>query len=62
LELASKWEAKKQVMEERLKVLALQVQDKRKIIQASQEKLREYDTCEPGKANPSNPKESNLDG
>ena len=48
LERIKKWEEKIAVFEERIKVLELQIQDKRKVVQRAQEKLREYETTEPG--------------
>jgi len=48
LDMIRRWEQKKEVLDERIKVLELQIQDRRKVVQTAQEKLREYDTCEPG--------------
>ena len=48
LEMIKKWERRKTELDERIKVLELQIVDRRKVIQKAQEKLREYETCEPG--------------
>ena len=42
------WERKKTELNERIKVLELQISDRRKVIQTAQEKLREYEDCKPG--------------
>ena len=46
-----KIEEKKDTLEERIKTLELQIQDKRKIIQTAQEKLRAFEDCVPGMNN-----------
>ena len=48
LEMMKRWELKKIELDERIKVLELQIRDRRKVIQKAQEKVREYETCEPG--------------
>ena len=47
LELIKRWESKIREYEERIKVLELQAQDRRKVIQTAQEEMRRFNN-EPG--------------
>lgn len=48
LEQIKKLEEKQRILDERIRVSELQIQSRRKVIQKAQEKLREYEDCEPG--------------